>query len=114
MDDLNRPVFGLSIREYDELTRKIISEELQKLLFVQKRKNAPDDDDIIFIDGVMKITGYTKSTLYTKVSRFEIPVISRKKPLTFSRQEIMNWMRDGKPSAIDDQAQDYLFKRKIA
>ncbi|HET6992729.1 MAG TPA: hypothetical protein VFJ43_15450 [Bacteroidia bacterium] len=114
MDDLNRPVFGLSVREYVELNRKIISEELQKLLFDQKKRNVPDDNDIIFLEDVMRITGYTKSTVYTKTSRFEMPVISRKKPLTFSRKEIMDWMRDGKPTVVGNQAEQYLFKKKIA
>jgi hypothetical protein len=116
MDDMNKPVFGLSVNEYIELTRKIVSEELEKVQLSRKGKSKAqeDDDDVIFADTVTKITGYTISTLYTKVSRLEIPVISRKKPLTFSRKEIMEWMRDGKPSVIDRKAQEYLFKKKIA
>ena len=116
MDDINKPVFGLSVQECIELTRKIVSEELEKAQLLRKGKSKlhEDDDDVIFAETVTKITGYTIKTLYTKVSRLEIPVISRKKPLTFSRKEIMEWMRDGKPSVIDRKAQEYLFKKKIA
>jgi hypothetical protein len=39
-----------------------------------------------------------------------MPVISKRRPLTFSRTDILNWFKNGKPSVIDQEANDYLSK----
>ena len=68
------------------------------------------NSDIIFVEEVQQLTGYKKSTIYSKVCRFEIPVISKRRPLTFSRTDIIDWLKAGKPSVINQEANDYLSK----
>lgn len=104
-----KPLYSLTVGEYIELNKKVFSEEAERLL-QEKPKVVSDEtpDDIIFMDDVVKLTGYKKATLYSKVCRFEIPVLSRRKPLTFSREDIIRWIHDGKPNVIDQETDNYF------
>jgi len=105
----SEPLYSLTIGEYIELNQKIFSDEAAKLLKIQANEKPKEEaPDIIFINEVMKLTGYRKTTIYSKISRSEFPVLSRGKPLTFSRQAILEWMRDGKPNLIDQKAEKYI------
>lgn len=106
MSDLSRPLYTLSIGEYIELQKETVIEQLRHLSCYKQHSNTSLEQDIIFIDQVCRLTGYTKPTLYSKVSRYEIPVLSRGKPLTFSKKAILNWIENGKPSAIYNSITD--------
>ena len=110
MSDLSKPLYSLTVGEYIELNKKAFSEEAEKIIHSKQNEAAPQkaESDIIFMDDVTKLTGYKKATLYSKVCRFEIPVLSRRKPLTFSRQAIIDWINDGKPSLIDQETDNYF------
>ena len=112
MSDLSKPLYSLTVGEYIELNKKVFAEEAEKILHSKEQAEEPvkHDQDIIFIDEVLALTGYRKATLYSKVCRYEIPVISRRKPLTFSRKAIMQWLHDGKPNTIDQEADNYFNK----
>ncbi len=112
MNDLNKPLYTLTVGEYIELNKKIFTEEAEKILHVSKDQKTPpkEDQDIIFIDEVLSLTGYQRTTLYTKVCKFEIPVVSRRKPLTFSRKAIIQWLNDGKPTVIEKEMKKYFNK----
>ena len=112
MKDLSKPLYSLTVGEYIDLSKEAFAQEAKRLL-------ANNDDipvklntntDIIFVEEVQQLTGYKRSTIYSKVCRFEMPVISKRRPLTFSRKAILNWLKDGKPSVIEQEADDYLRK----
>lgn len=108
--DNHKPLYSLSIKEFAELTQKlntkIIKDHFENLKtsFFQQSENT----DICQIKGVMKLTGMAKATIYSKISRKEMPCISRGKPLLFSKKGILQWMYDGKPSVT----KEYLQKLK--
>ncbi len=105
----SKPLYSLTVGEYIELNKKVFSEEAKKLLQERPEENSKEpQSDIIFIDDVILLTGYRKATLYSKVSRYEIPVLSRRKPLTFSRKGILQWLEQGKPNVLDQEADNYL------
>ncbi|WP_338357531.1 hypothetical protein [Yeosuana marina] len=110
MSDLSKPLYSLTVGEYIDLSKQVFSNEAEKLINNYHKNPAHNNSvsDIIFIDEVKEITGYKESTIYSKVCRFEMPVISKRRPLTFSRKDIVNWLKDGKPSVIDKEANDYL------
>jgi predicted DNA-binding transcriptional regulator AlpA len=60
----------------------------------------PTGDDIIpeiyGIDMVMKVTGYSKPTIFVKTSRNEIPHFKRDGRLFFNHKEILNWLTENK------------------
>ena len=53
---------------------------------------------------MIALTGYKASTIYSKVCRGEIPTISTGRPLTFSKNEILQWMKSGRPSLTEMKA----------
>ncbi|MCA0131760.1 helix-turn-helix transcriptional regulator [Winogradskyella alexanderae] len=112
MSDLSKPLYSLTVGEYIDLSKEAFAQEAKKLLNSTDGTSGhlKSNSDIIFVDDVQQLTGYKKSTIYSKVCRFEMPVISKRRPLTFSRTDIMNWLKDGKPSIIDIEANDYLSK----
>ncbi len=112
MSDLLKPLYSLTVGEYIELNKKVF-ENVAKKIIDSYRENSNKNNfnnDNIFMDEVMNLTGLKDSTIYSKVCRFEMPVISRRRPLTFSRKDILNWLKEGKPSVIDQEANDYLNK----
>ena len=106
---------GIETLPVSEQARNLLAQEVSRLLetFLKKDVNS-DLPDVIFVDQVATLTGYKKSTIYSKVSRFELPVLSRRKPLTFSRKSILQWLKDGKPNLIDQQTNHYLKVHKRA
>ncbi|WP_438710257.1 helix-turn-helix domain-containing protein [Aquimarina muelleri] len=113
MSDLSKPLYTLTIEEYKELQQEIFQEQFQR--FQNPEKQPPSEKkerDIIFMDEVCEITGYSKPTMYSKISRYEIPVLSRGKPLTFSKKEIIEWIHQGKPNIMDRKAEEYLRNKR--
>jgi predicted DNA-binding transcriptional regulator AlpA len=112
MSDLTKPIYSLTVGEYLELNKKAFAIEADRIInnFQNKPGVHNSTNDIIFIDEVVQLTDYKKATIYSKVCRLEMPVISKRRPLTFSRKDIINWLKEGKPSVIDQEADDYLSK----
>ncbi|WP_299244117.1 helix-turn-helix domain-containing protein [uncultured Aquimarina sp.] len=99
MSDLLKPLYTLTVGEYMELNRTIFKQQLQELLSNQgELVPQTTERDIIFIDEACELTGYSKPTMYSKISRLEIPVLSKGKPLTFSKQGLIEWIHQGKPN----------------
>ncbi|WP_027393244.1 helix-turn-helix transcriptional regulator [Aquimarina latercula] len=114
MSNLSKPLYTLTVGEYKELQKEIFKEQAKDLLENNTGKlHEKEDNDIIFLEDVCQLTGYTKPTLYSKISRFEIPVLSRGKPLTFSRKDIIQWIHQGKPNLLEKEANTYLNKRNM-
>lgn len=110
MLDEKRPLYTLTVEEFRELSKTIAvdcSYLIQPPLPVEQEPR-----DVIFIPEVVILTGYKESTIYSKVSRREIPVISYGRPLTFSKAEILNWMKSGKPTVAEIMAEALLTNSK--
>jgi predicted DNA-binding transcriptional regulator AlpA len=90
--DQKRRLLSVTLEEYNELLRQLKTD----LRFPKTDKPQDKLSDFIYLDEVMEITGYKKSTVYSKVSKNEMPVISRRRPLTFSRKELHEWMSLGR------------------
>lgn len=65
------------------------------LLKTQQEKHSPCSD-LLMIGQASEFLNLSVSTLYTKVSRREIPVNKRGKRLYFSRDELLTWIKSGK------------------
>ncbi len=93
----------LTVNEISTLFSRILDIKLYKFESLLERSETRVDKDNDYIDckEVARMTGYKVSTVYSKVSRREIPALSRNKPLTFSRKGINNWLELGKPNACN-------------
>ncbi|RYM34823.1 DNA-binding protein [Brumimicrobium glaciale] len=110
MEQNKRPIFSLSVEEYVELHKSLQQE--YKYLHLEPEKVEESKPDIIYSDEAAELTNYTKSTLYTKVSRGELPRISSRRPLTFSRAQLTKWMLKGRPTVADMIAEEFMNSKK--
>ena len=78
------------------LTR--ISDRLE----VEKSDESSQKEDLGDIQLASEITGLAVPTIYSKVSRAEIPCMKRGKKLYFSKHELIQWIRDGKKKTVTD------------
>jgi len=110
MQQDKRPLFTLTVEEFMELNKTIIVDD--RYLRPEPKKNEVEKPEIIYSEEAALITNYTKSTLYSKVNRGEIPYISGGKPLTFSRSQLSQWMQDGRPRVSEMMASEFLKFKK--
>lgn len=101
----NRPLFTLTVQEYIELRKSLDNKNQEKSILVREVK---EEQDIIYLEEAKALTGYTDNTVYTKVSRREMPVVSSGRPLTFSRTQLKEWIAKGRPSVAEMIAEDYM------
>lgn len=82
--------------------------------------NTPDSDTSTHLNEIgpialaMEITGLAKQTIYGLVSEQKIPHMKRGNRLYFSREELTNWIKEGKQQTIEDieeEANKFLSSR---
>jgi len=111
MTDLNRPLYSLSIKEFLSLQNEAHEQKLlglvQKVANDNRLENQKEESDTIHLPDVSRLTGLREKSIYSKVSRLELPSISRGRPLLFSRAELQLWMKLGRPTVAEME-----FKRR--
>ena len=105
MQQDERPLYTLTVEEFIELSKTIAYEN--SYLLKPSEPAVKVQSDIIFIDDVMEITGYKKSTIRSMKCRKEIPALSEFGKALFSRKEILQWLRDGKPTEAEMIAKEF-------
>jgi hypothetical protein len=101
-----RPLFTLTVEEFIELNKSINNDIT--VGDIKPKEELKQLQDIIYIDDASQMAGYTPSTTYTKVCKREMPVVSRGRPLTFSRKGLEDWIAKGRPSIAEMIAEDYM------
>jgi len=96
------------------LTKEVF--ELKQLL-LQKRDQQPvtPSEQLLDVKEAADFLKLSVPTIYSKVSRGELPVMKRGKKLHFSNTELMQYLKDGRKltnSEIETEAQNYLQKRR--
>jgi len=96
------------------LTKEV--SELKKLL-IQKseQQTTPPAEQLLDVQQAAEFLNLSVPTVYSKVSRGELPVMKRGKKLHFSNTELMQYMKDGRKltnSEIETEAENYLQKRR--
>jgi hypothetical protein len=105
MTDLNRPLYSLSIKEFLSLQNEDHEQKLlglvQKVVNDTRLDNQKEESDTVHLAGASSLTGLKEKSIYSKVSRLELPSISRGRPLLFSRAELQLWMKLGRPTVAE-------------
>lgn len=98
--------------------RKLFREELENFFTENKiGENKAETEEIGGIDLAIELTGLAKPTIYSLCSERKIPHSKQGKRLYFSRQELTEWIRNGKrktQSEIAIEAANYGEKEKEA
>ena len=91
---------------------------LISIKYAPKEKNKhPESDELLTIDEVAELLHLSKTTVYSKHSKGEIPGVCKKgKRLYFQRQVIIDWIKSGRRKTnaeIQAEAQTYFPKRVV-
>lgn len=104
---------NLSIPEIRQLFRQ----ELETYFETNKQPEQPTTDQpeqLLTIQEAAEFLSLTVATLYSKVSKGELPVMKRSKRLYFSRTELLEYLKDGRKKSnaeIEQEAKAYLKKK---
>ncbi|MDC1204266.1 helix-turn-helix domain-containing protein [Salibacteraceae bacterium] len=93
------------------LTQKM--DMIEQLLSKKNETNpkTKDEDELFGVKEAAEFLNLTVPTIYSKVSRGELPVMKRSKKLYFSKIELMNYLKKGRKKTnqeIQEEANNYL------
>lgn len=81
-----------------------LSVKIDKIEKLLKSKSAIEgegnNDELLTIDGAAKLLNLSVATIYTKVSKNEIPVNKQGKRLYFYKEELLEWIKSGRIKTI--------------
>jgi excisionase family DNA binding protein len=95
---------------------KEVSELKRLLIEAHENKSHEHEDKLLSVDEVADLLRLTKSTVYSKNSKGELPgVCKRGKRLFFQRDVLINWIKDSRRKSnaeIEQEAGSYVGKKK--
>jgi excisionase family DNA binding protein len=94
-------------KRLDDIENHIKSDSMKKL----NNEKGDIEDKVLSVVEVSKLLGLAKSTIYSKVSRRELPHMKRGKILYFSEKEINEYIKSGKVlsnTEIDEISRNYI------
>lgn len=111
---------ALTFNELPEAVANLQTQLRDLKTFISERMNpepAEPVDELLNVQQVADLLQLSVPTIYTKVSRNEIPVMKQGKRLYFSKFEILDWIKSGRRQTIDEieaNASDVLLNKKRA
>ncbi|MCO6495471.1 MAG: helix-turn-helix domain-containing protein [Bacteroidetes bacterium] len=101
-----------------EILINSISERVTANILKAVRNEQPTTDQpeqLLTIQEAAEFLSLTVPTMYSKVSKREIPCMKRSKRLYFSRTELLEYLKDGRKKSnveIEQEAKAYLLNNK--
>jgi excisionase family DNA binding protein len=111
----------MEILTFDQLPKAVtnLTNEVRELkrLLIDKQENTPTDqaEKLLSIQEAAEFLNLSVPTIYSKVSRNEIPYLKRTKRLYFSSVELMKYLKEGRKKSIaeiEQEADLYLSNKK--
>ena len=101
----------------EQLSKLIQSSIRTVLKETQTNTDEPNDQQerLLTIREAADFLSLTVPTMYSKVSKGELPVMKRSKRLYFSRTELLDYLKEGRKKSnaeIDQEAQAYFSNNK--
>jgi len=102
---------------FDQLPKAVtmLAKEVSELkrLLIEKQEQTPTEqpEQILTIQEAAQFLNLTVPTIYSKVSKGELPVMKRSKRLYFSSTELMEYLKEGRKKSnaeIEQEAEAYL------
>ncbi len=103
--------FDLFVSELKEIKSLILDLKQQP----QQTESVELPESPITIQEAARFLGLTVSTMYSKVSKGEVPVTKRGKRLYFFRSELLNYLKEGRKKSnaeIEADVDSYLSNNK--
>lgn len=94
-----------------------ISDRVTANILKAVRKEQPEhSEQLLTIDEIAELLHLAKATVYTKVSKKELPGVCKQgKRLYFDRQIIIDWIKQGRKTSnaeIKQSIKDYLLNKR--
>ncbi|MCD4697860.1 MAG: helix-turn-helix domain-containing protein [Bacteroidales bacterium] len=106
---------------FDQLPKAVtmLTKEVSELkrLLIEKQEQTPTEtpEQLLTIQEAAEFLSLTVPTMYSKVSKGELPVMKRSKRLYFSRTELMYYIKTGRKKSnveIEQEVEAYLSNKK--
>jgi len=106
--------FNVPLSRLEPIFKRWIKEAQAEM---QPTKVEPTEqtDQLLTIQQAAELLSLTVPTLYSKVSKGELPVMKRGKRLYFSRTELLDYIKEGRKKTnaeIEAEAKVYLLNNK--
>ena len=95
------------------MLRKEVSELKQLLLQKTDQQSTNPPEQFLTVREAADFLNLSVPTIYSKVSKGELPVMKRGKKLHFSNSELMQYLKEGRKrtlSEMESEAENYLQK----
>lgn len=102
----------------DEQLSDLIQNSVRKVLketYAQTFTHPDRTEQLLTVQEAAEFLSLTVPTLYSKVSKRELPFMKRDKRLYFSRAELMQYLKEGRNKTvveIEQEAEMYLSNKK--
>lgn len=96
---------------------KEVSELKRLLIEKQEQPTTEQPEQLLTVQEAAQFLNLTVPTIYSKVSKGELPVMKRSKRLYFSRTELLDYLKEGRRKTnaeIEAEAEAYLSNNKKA
>ena len=106
---------------FDQLPKAVtmLTKEVSELkrLLIEKQEQTPTEqpEQLLTVQEAAQFLNLTVPTIYSKVSKGELPVMKRSKRLYFSSTELMAYLKEGRKKSnaeIEQEAEAYLSNNK--
>ena len=106
---------------FDQLPKAVamltneVSELKRLLLKKNEQSTTKQPEQLLTVQEAAQFLNLTVPTIYSKVSKGELPVMKRSKRLYFSSTELMEYLKKGRKKSnaeIEQEAENYLSNNK--
>lgn len=114
MEQVEQVFFNVPLSKLEPIFKRWIKEAQTE---IQPTKVEPTDqpEQLLTIQQAAEFLSLSVPTLYSKVSKGELPVMKQGKRLYFSRTELMEYIKEGRKKTnaeIEAEAEAYLTDKK--
>lgn len=99
-------------KAFSNLFNKV--ENIERLLQT-KQEPQPEADELLTVHQAAAFLSLSAPTLYSLISKGEVPVMKRSKRCYFLKQDLINYLKEGRkksPAEIAAEANQYLNQKK--
>lgn len=104
-------IIVLSKTEFTDIIKNVVIETINNLSKVELAPLNSSQNELMDMDDIVKYLRLTKPTIYSKISKREIPHFKQSNRIYFDRVEIDNWIKSKKRlthTEIIQEAQNYI------
>lgn len=105
--------FNLPLEELEPIIKRWIK-EAQEESRLSELKKSKQPDGLLTVQGAAKFLNLAVPTIYTKVSKSELPYMKKGKRLYFSQEELLKYVKSGlkkTTTEIEAEVDTYLIKK---